>query len=102
MEPTWEEAKALLPIGMQVTGRVTDCPPFITFVDLGIGFVGFLRVTHLAESQMNPKDLQSPEIGSVITAWVIGYRDYKQQIELTQLPSTPEQLEAIRHFWAKR
>ncbi len=100
MEPTWEGAKALLPRGTQVTGRVTNCQPFGAFVDLGVGFRGLLELINFAEGRT--RRVRIPDVGSLITAWVVDYRERNQQIELTQLPRTPEQWEVMRRFWANQ
>lgn len=96
MEPTWEEAKALLSIETQVTGRVTDCQPFGAFVDLGVGFRGLLEIVNFADARTNPRNLQYPDVGSTITAWVFYFAEHDQQIRLTQLDYTPEKWEELR------
>jgi small subunit ribosomal protein S1 len=82
-ECDWNEAKWNHPQGRSVDGTVTRVEPYGVWIDLGIGFVGLLLVTEMAGD--GPKQLDDyPQVGSTVTATVIGYNDERTQFVLSQ------------------
>ena len=80
---TWDEVKARLPIGTEVTGTVLRVMPFGVFVDLGVGFLGLLEVPNMA-GENRKTEVDYPQAGQTVTANVLWHSDGNQQVMLSQ------------------
>src|SRR5438552_12433811 len=81
-KPTWDEVKARLPIGSEVTGQVSAVMPFGVFIELGVGFIGLLEVPEMAGDSRAIADY--PQVGQLVTANVLQHKDWDHQIKLSQ------------------
>lgn len=93
----WDQVKAAVPVGAEVSGRVVACQPFGVFVDLGLGFPGLLEVLEFADPAAQSRGEESfPAVGASVTAWVLQHVDHNRQLRLTQRRLSAEQWEPIR------
>lgn len=98
----WDQVKAAVPIGAEVSGRVVSCQPFGVFVDLGLGFSGLLEVPEFGDATARSRGMDGfPAVGAVLTARVLQHMDHNQQLRLTQRPLTAEQWDQVRS-WVQR
>ncbi|MFO0808881.1 MAG: S1 RNA-binding domain-containing protein [Gemmataceae bacterium] len=97
----WDQVKASVPVGTEVSGRVVGCQPFGVFVDLGLGFPGLLEVPEFAEPPARSRGMEGyPAVDAVITARVLQHVDSGRQLRLTQRPLTAEEWEQVR-VWVR-
>lgn len=86
----WMKAKETLLPGTWIDGTVVATYTFGTFLDLGIGFPGFLPVTHYGE---HPADSRtgcfSPRIGEVAAVRIVAVSDPRRQVGLTRRKHHP-------------
>lgn len=83
----WEELKRRLTYGQTVTGTVVAKSPFGAWVDLGVGFPALLEIVVIAG--LTPERYRAGDwcpVGSEITAFVGGFRNGSNQVELWQVP----------------
>lgn len=79
----WNEAKRQHLQGGSVEGTLARIEPYGVWIDLGVGFDGLLLVTEMAGN--GPKWVEDyPQVGSRITATVVGYYDERKQFVLSQ------------------
>ncbi len=90
-ELEWQSAKAGLPPGSAVSGRVVARYIFGLFVDIGVAFPAFLPIT-----QFNPPPKRRPvvvddypTIGSSVVGRSVGFDEDRRQIGITQLNPHP-------------
>lgn len=84
----WHELKKALPVGAIVMGSVSRHEAFGVFVDIGYGYDGLIQITDFKDEGRMSAD-EFPEIGSVIRAKVLGFKDHGHQIWLGVKPSQP-------------
>ena len=86
-ELTWENVRDKLPVGTRIQGRVTQHWPFGVFVEIPrIPFQGLVQLTDFRdEGRMTPD--QYPEVGSLVDAVVLGFKETGKQIWLGMKPS---------------
>jgi predicted RNA-binding protein (virulence factor B family) len=92
----WHTAKAQYPVGSRLTGTVVHQAPFGVFLDVGLGHVrALLELTGFADAPDYepgaplPAErivLRYPELGEVVTATVLGYREGNHQIDVIAKP----------------
>lgn len=78
----WESVPEKYPIGVQVTGKVTNVTDFGVFVELEEGIEGLIHV-----SEIGPGKVKTPvgmfEVGSEVTAKVINIAPLERRIGLS-------------------
>lgn len=92
----WRTAKAQYPVGSRLSGTVVHQAPFGVFLTLNLGHVhALLEIGCFADAPYfepgaplpaGPIVLRYPELGEVVTATVLGYREENQQIEVCVKP----------------
>ena len=93
----WLTAKTQYPVGSRLTGTVVHQAHFGVFLDLEMGHVrallelgGFADAPDDAPGAPTPIQrivLRYPELGEVVTATVLGYREGNHQIEVSAKPT---------------
>jgi ribosomal protein S1 len=88
----WRTAKARHPVGSRLSGTVVHQSPFGVFLDVGLGHVhalllvaGFADAPAVAPGAPLPAERlvrRVPELGEVVTATVLSYREYNHQIDV--------------------
>ncbi len=85
-EQDWTALKERLSVGETVNGTVIAKAPFGAFVDIGVGFPALLEIVVMAG--LTPEKYRADEwcpLGSAVTAFVGGFRDYSHQVGLWQV-----------------
>lgn len=82
----WHDLKSTLGVGSIVMGSVSRHETFGVFVDIGYGYDGLIQITDFKDEGRMSAD-EFPEIGSVIRAKVLGFKDHGHQIRLGVKPS---------------
>jgi predicted RNA-binding protein (virulence factor B family) len=92
----WLTAKTQYPVGNRLTGTVVHQAPFGVFLDVGMGHVrallelgGFADAPDYVPGAPMPAErimLRYPELGEVVTATVLGYREGNHQIDISAKP----------------
>jgi hypothetical protein len=92
----WRTAKAQYPVGSRLTGTVVWKAIFGVFLDIGLGHVrallelgGFADAPDYVPGAAGPAQpvvLRYPELDEVVTATVVGYREYNHQIDISVKP----------------
>jgi hypothetical protein len=92
----WRTAKAQYPVGSRLTGTVVHQAPFGVFLTLNLGHVhAVLEIGCFADAPdvepglplpVTPIVLRYPNLGEVVTATVLGYREGNHQIEVCAKP----------------
>ena len=96
----WESTKSDYLIGEKVDCVVIRHEPFGLFVTIGnTTAIGLIERVRMIQDGYNPP-ADYPPIGSQITATVLGFRDYSQQIELAmpQKGIAPERVVSAEEF----
>lgn len=86
-EDKWKDVRAKLQIGDEVEGKIMHTAPFGDFIDIGVGFPALLQIVDMLD--MTPENYREgnySQIGNIVNAKIVGFRDYSKQIILTQKP----------------
>ena len=86
-EVKWKDVQAKLQIGDEVEGKVVHKAPFGDFIDIGVGFPALLQIVDMLD--LTPEKYREgnySQVGNIVKARIIGFRDYSKQIILTQKP----------------
>lgn len=82
----WHDLKKALPTDSIVMGSVSRHEALGVFVDIGYEYDGLIQITDLKDEGRMSAD-EFPEIGSVIRAKALGFKDHGHQIWLGVKPS---------------
>jgi hypothetical protein len=81
----WEQVKARLAVGDEVSGEVIARAPFGAWLDIGVGFPALLEIVEI--DGLTPEASRAGDwcpVGSRISAWVTRFRDDNRQVYLSQ------------------
>ncbi len=85
-QTSWEELKAVLNVGDEVSGVVLKHEAFGVFVDIGCGFDGLIEIIAFRDEGIMTPDM-FPAVGAQVKAKVLGFRESNNQIWLSIKPS---------------
>ncbi len=85
-EMSWEELKAVLNVGDEISGVVVKHEVFGVFVDIGCKFDGLIEIVDFRDEGIMAPEMY-PVVGAQVRAKVMGFRDSNNQIWLSVKPS---------------
>lgn len=85
-QTSWEELKAVLNVGDEVSGVVLKHEAFGVFVDIGCRFDGLIEIIAFLDAGIMTPNM-FPAVGTRVKAKVLGFRETNNQIWLSVKPS---------------
>src|SRR5205809_7654588 len=86
-QPNWEEVEHTLEVGTRLRVRVTQHWPFGIFVEIpNVPFQGLIQITDFKDEGIMTTQVY-PQVGSVVEAIVLGFKETGKQIWLGMRPS---------------